>query len=228
MNTPLISFDNVTYCFGRHKVLDDVSLSVPRGGIYGFLGPNGAGKTTALRLMTGLLTPQTGHIRVFGGEPRWWRADIGALIEQPSLYHHLSGPENLDIYRLSYGCNPGRTAEVLDMVGLDKGLRIKVRHYSLGMKQRLAIAIALMNDPELLILDEPVNGLDPLGIIDIRMLLVRLNRDQGKTILISSHFLSEIEKTATDIGIIARGRLRYQGPPPENLETRFVQLIQQP
>lgn len=188
---------------------------MPAGSIYGFLGPNGAGKTTTLRLLLGLLKKQDGDITLFGKHLQANRLDIlrriGSLIEQPSLYLHLTGKENLEVFRLTYQCHKNRINEVLQLVGLMQAANKKAKNYSLGMKQRLAIAIALLHDPEVLILDEPTNGLDPSGIIETRELIKQLNREFGKTILVSSHLLAEVEKMATHVGIINKGKLLFQG-----------------
>lgn len=203
------------YYSRQQKTLDDINLEVEKGSIYGFLGPNGAGKTTTLRLLLGLLKNQQGTIALFGQDFIRHRIPllkrIGSLIEQPSLYGHLTARENLEVYRRLYGAEPGRTREVLALVGLEDTGRKKARQFSLGMKQRLAVAIALLPRPELLILDEPTNGLDPNGIIETRELIKQLNREQGVTILVSSHILAEVERMATHVGIINKGRLLFQG-----------------
>lgn len=197
------------------RTLENVQLSVPKGSIYGFLGPNGAGKTTTLRLLLGLLRNQQGKIELFGQNFNEHRIEIlrklGSLIEQPSLYGHLTAEENLEVYRVIYQCDRTRIKEVLRTVGLDQTGKKKARQFSLGMKQRLSIAIALLHKPELLVLDEPTNGLDPNGIIEIRELIKQLNRESGTTILVSSHILSEVEKMATHVGIIHKGKLLFQG-----------------
>lgn len=196
-------------------ILNGINMQVPKGSIYGFLGPNGAGKTTTLRLLLGLLNNQKGDIKIFGQNFNQHRIEIlkrlGSLIEQPSLYLHLTGAENLEIYRLVYGCSKQRVNEVLEIVGLTTALKKKAKQYSLGMKQRLAIAIALLHQPEFLILDEPTNGLDPNGIIETRELIKRLNKEFGTTVLVSSHILAEVEKMATHVGIIHKGNLLFQG-----------------
>lgn len=199
----------------QNKILHDLSISVPKGSIYGFLGPNGAGKTTTLRLVLGLLKRQNGSIKVFDKEMSSNRINnlknIGSLIEMPSLYGHLTAKENLEIYRKLYKLSKGRVQEVLEIVDLAKTGKKKTKGFSLGMKQRLSIAIALLHSPELLILDEPTNGLDPNGIIEMRNLLKKLNEENGTTILISSHLLPEIEKIATHVGIIHHGKMLFEG-----------------
>lgn len=199
----------------QNKILHDLSISVPKGSIYGFLGPNGAGKTTTLRLVLGLLKRQNGSIKVFEKEMSSNRINnlknIGSLIEMPSLYGHLTAKENLEIYRKLYKLSKERVLEVLEIVDLAKTGKKKVKGFSLGMKQRLSIAIALLHSPELLILDEPTNGLDPNGIIEMRNLLKKLNEENGTTIMISSHLLPEIEKIASHVGIIHHGKMLFEG-----------------
>lgn len=217
MSNHIIETRRLDFLFrSGQPILQQLSLQVPAGSIYGFLGPNGAGKTTTLRLILGLLKKQEGAITLFGKELAPHRLEIlrrlGSLIEQPSLYLHLTGRENLEIFRLTYQCSKKRIDEVLDIVRLKDAAHKKVKAYSLGMKQRLSIAIALLHDPELLILDEPTNGLDPSGIIETRELLKTLNREHGKTVLVSSHMLAEVEKMATHVGIINKGKLLFQGP----------------
>lgn len=217
MNLPVIETHQLGFAFGGgQKILQELNLQVPAMSIYGFLGPNGAGKTTTLRLLLGLLKKQQGSISLFGKEFQQNRMELlrrlGSLIEQPSLYLHLTGKENLEVFRLTYRCDKNRIDEVLRLVKLQYAAHKKVKAYSLGMKQRLAIAIALLHDPEVLILDEPTNGLDPNGIIETRELIKLLNREHGKTILVSSHLLSEVEKMATHVGIIHKGKLLFQGP----------------
>lgn len=206
----------LNYYFNKHqKTLDNINLVVEKGSIYGFLGPNGAGKTTTLRLLLGLLKKQEGSIEVFGKEFNDHRIDclqnIGSLIEQPSLYGHLTAKENLAIYRNIYGAPKERMGDVLQLVGLEATGKKKARQFSLGMKQRLSIAIALLHNPALLILDEPTNGLDPSGIIETRELIKKLNRENGVTIIVSSHILAEVERMATHVGIIHKGKLLFQG-----------------
>lgn len=207
---------NLTYKFSEQETaLNRVNLKVGAGSIYGFLGPNGAGKTTTLKLILGLLKKQQGEILVFGKSFEKNRVEIlkriGAMIEMPSIYGHLTAVENLKILQKVYDCPKTRIDEVLDLVGLAKTGNKKSSQFSLGMKQRLSIAIALLHSPQLLILDEPTNGLDPNGILEIRELLKNLNQNHSITILISSHLLSEIEKLVTHVGIINGGRLLFQG-----------------
>jgi ABC-2 type transport system ATP-binding protein len=205
----------LTHRFARDTVLHDVNLQVSTGTIYGFLGPNGAGKTTTLRLILGLLRRQAGTIHVFGQALQDHRIEIlrrvGSSIESPSLYGHLTARENLEVWRLVFKCPASRITDVLALVGLAGTGRKRADQFSLGMKQRLSIAVALLHEPSLLILDEPTNGLDPHGILEVRDLLTRLNRERGMTVLVSSHILSEIEKLVTHVGIIHRGALAFQG-----------------
>ncbi len=211
------------------RVLDDISLRVPVGSIYGFLGPNGAGKTTTLRLVLGLLRQQHGSIEIFGMSLRRDRMDIlrrvGSSIESPSIYAHLTARENLNLWQIVFRCPATRIDEVLQLVGLAHTGSKRAGQFSLGMKQRLSIAVALLHDPSLLILDEPTNGLDPHGILETRDLLIALNRDHGTTILVSSHLLSEIERLVTHVGIIRRGTMLFQGPFAELSEKRKTVTI---
>jgi ABC-type multidrug transport system ATPase subunit len=211
-----IETEQLNYQFSaEQQILKDINLQVPEGSIYGFLGPNGAGKTTTLRLLLGLLRMQQGKISIFGKQLNQNRfsilKELGSLIESPSLYAHLSAYDNLEILRKVYQCPKGRIQHVLNLVGLKNTGSKKAGRFSLGMKQRLSIAIALLHQPRLLILDEPTNGLDPNGIIEMRELLKQLKKEESLTILISSHLLSEIEKLVTDVGIIHKGRLLFQG-----------------
>ncbi len=211
----VISTDNLTFTFGEQKVVKDLSLRVPEKSIYGFLGPNGAGKTTTIKLLLNLLKTQQGSIHVFGKDLQTNRIEIlsriGSLIEQPAIYAHLSGKENLLNRALLLQIPAKRVDEMLALVYLTDAANKAAGQYSLGMKQRLGIALALLSDPELLILDEPTNGLDPNGIIEIRQLLIRLVNEYGKTVFISSHLLGEIERMATHVGIINYGEMLFQG-----------------
>lgn len=211
----IIETRNLSYRFGNQLVLDQVSINVKEGSIYGFLGPNGAGKTTTIKVLLNLL--QTGEEKVFlfGKDLKNNRIEIlsgiGSLIEQPAIYSHLSGKENLLNRAMLLQVHAERVQEMLDLVNLTEHADKKAGKYSLGMKQRLGIALALLHDPKLLILDEPTNGLDPNGIIEIRQLIRKLVEERGKTVFISSHLLSEVEKMVTHIGIINRGKLLFQG-----------------
>ncbi|MBS1951449.1 MAG: Efflux ABC transporter, ATP-binding protein [Cytophagales bacterium] len=214
------------YYSTSEKVLNQINLQVPRGSIYGYLGPNGAGKTTTLRLVLGLLRVQEGEVFIFDKPFNQHRLEllksIGSMIESPSLYGHLTAYENLDLLQRIYKCPKARIAEVLSLVGLANTGSKKASQFSLGMRQRLGIAIALLHNPSFLILDEPTNGLDPNGMIEVRELLKKLNREQRITILISSHLLSEIEKMVTHVGIVHKGSMLFQST-LEELKTRQLQ-----
>jgi ABC-2 type transport system ATP-binding protein len=214
---PIIQTSRLSYHYSPDvQTLFDINLRVERGSIYGFLGPNGSGKTTTLSLLLGLLNNQKGNIEIFGQPLHSNREAIlrktGSLIETPSLYGHLTARENLEVYRNTYGATKARVDEVLEIVGLTNSGKKVVKKFSLGMKQRLAIALALLPNPELLILDEPTNGLDPAGIIELRALVKELNKEHGMTILISSHLLTEVEKMVSHVGIIYKGKMLFQGP----------------
>ncbi len=215
MPEPIIAIHNLNFFFGRFQALKNINLEVYRNSIFGFLGPNGAGKTTMIKAILGLLKTPGHTVHVFGKElshhKRIILAGIGAMVESPSIYPALSGFENVEIIRILRGLPRNESERVLQTVRLSEDARRPVSQYSTGMKQRLALATALLDQPELLILDEPMNGLDPSGIIEIREFLRQLNRESGITIFLSSHILSEIEKLATHIGIIDRGILKFQG-----------------
>lgn len=210
-----IQTSDLTRHFREVKAVDHIALQVPQGSIFGFLGPNGAGKTTTIRLLLRLIRADKGTIRILDLEMPKNRQlilqKIGALVELPSLYPHLTGYENLDITRRILGRDRQQIANVLKIVGMEKEARRLVRAYSLGMRQRLGLALALLGDPELLILDEPMNGLDPAGIKEMRALIKHLAYDRGITIFLSSHLLSEVEQIATHVGIVANGTLIFQG-----------------
>jgi len=219
-NTSIIKTKGLSYHYSKDvQTLFDINLNVEKGSIYGFLGPNGSGKTTTLSLILGLLNKQKGDIEIFGQHLHSNRIDvlkkIGSIIETPSLYGHLSAKENMEVYRPIYGASKERVSEVLKIVGLEDTGKKTAKKFSLGMKQRLSIALALLPTPELLILDEPSNGLDPSGIIELRQLIKTLNKDHGMTILISSHLLSEVEKMVSHVGIIYKGKMLFQGSLPE-------------
>ncbi|WP_426295189.1 ABC transporter ATP-binding protein [Dyadobacter endophyticus] len=216
MSAYIIQTDRLAYAYGERQVLQNISLQVPAGSIFGFLGPNGSGKTTTIRLLLGLIQTGKQRITLFGQDINGNRLSIlrrvGALIEIPTLYPHLTGQQNLEIARLARNADRDQVGKVLRMVGLTDDASLKVNGYSLGMRQRLGIALALLGDPDLLILDEPTNGLDPAGIREIRSLLIELSQEHGKTIFVSSHLLSEMEKMVTDVAIIHNGHLLFQGP----------------
>jgi ABC-type multidrug transport system ATPase subunit len=202
---------NLSKRYGARLAVDKLSLDVRRGEIFGFLGPNGAGKTTTIRMLLGLIAPTEGNVEILGGDVFEHRAEIlprvGALIETPALYPYLSGRDNLRAVGSVLGGAPAeRINAVLELVGLTARQKDRVRTYSLGMKQRLGVAIALLNDPDVLVLDEPANGLDPAGIVEMRDLLRRLS-SEGKTVFISSHVLSEVRQICTRVAILNLGRL---------------------
>jgi len=211
----VIQTDQLSFYFGDEQVVKSVSLQVPQGSIYGFLGPNGAGKTTTIKLLLNLLHAHNGTVHIFDQDIQSHRIEIlsqtGSLIEQPAIYGHLTGKENLCNRALLLKIHVKRVDEMLELVRLKQAANKKAGQYSLGMKQRLGIALALLSDPKLIILDEPTNGLDPNGIIEIRQLLIRLVKEQGKTVFVSSHLLGEIERMATHVGIINHGELVFQG-----------------
>jgi ABC-type multidrug transport system ATPase subunit len=215
MSELAIETKGLNYHFGNQKVVDNLSLQVPKGSIYGFLGPNGAGKTTTIKILLNLLKSPAESVFIFGREINQNRIAslkrMGSLVEQPAIYGHLSGKENLYNRCILLGIKRSRAIELLALVGLSDAANKKAEKYSLGMKQRLGIALALLSDPELLLLDEPTNGLDPNGIIEVRNLMIELTSKHQKTILVSSHLLSEIERTATHVGIINKGKLLFQG-----------------
>lgn len=216
MTEYIIETQSLSFQYAKNrKVLDDISLHIPKGSIYGFLGPNGAGKSTTMRLLTGILPEQGNSISIFGKPlqnqlPEVFEK-IGSLVESPALYLHLSGYDNLKYIAKLRNIDENKIPAILELVDLSRDGKRKARQYSLGMKQRLAIAMALLSEPELLLLDEPVNGLDPNGIRDMRRLLVKINKEKGVTIFVSSHLLAEIEKMCTHVGIISRGKLQFEG-----------------
>ena len=212
---PVLLTDNLTKRYGNTAAVDRIRLRIEEGEVYGFLGPNGAGKTTTLKMLVGLIQPTEGTFTVFGRtfaqHRRWILSQTGALIESPSYYGHLTGRENLRIIQRLRGLPERNVSEALRVVRLEKHQHKRVDQYSLGMKQRLGLAMALIAFPKLLILDEPTNGLDPAGIEEIRELIRSLPRQYGMTVLVSSHLLSEVEQIATSVGIIRDGRLVFQG-----------------
>lgn len=223
----ILKTDNLCKYFKKQKAVDNVSITVRENSIYGLLGPNGAGKSTTLKMITGMLRPTNGKV-LFNGHD-WTRKDleqIGALIETPPLYDNLSAVENLEVRAKLLGVPKARIDEVLEIVDLQNTGRKKAGQFSMGMKQRLGIAIALLNNPKLLILDEPTNGLDPIGIQELRS-LIRSFPSQGITVILSSHILSEVQLIADDIGIISNGILGYEGQmnKDEDLENLFIEVV---
>ena len=223
----ILETKELTKKFGRQKAVANLSLQIEKNSVYGLLGPNGAGKSTTLKMITGMLHKTSGEI-LFEDKP-WSRADlekIGALIEMPPLYDNLTAWENLKVRTLLLGLPDSRIKEVLEIVDLKNTGKKKSGQFSIGMKQRLGIAIALLNHPRLLILDEPTNGLDPLGIQELRD-LIKSFPEQGITVILSSHILAEVEQIADHIGIINNGRLEYQNAinHQENLEELFMNVV---
>ncbi len=220
--------------FGKLKAVDDLTISIPAGTIAGFVGPNGAGKTTTIRLLLGLVRPSAGSATVLGkpiSQPQTYLPRVGALIEAPVFYPSLSGRTNLEVLAHLGGYPRSRARQLLELVDLSDRARDPVRTYSQGMKQRLGVAMALLPDPDLLILDEPANGLDPLGIIQMRDLLRHL-REQGKTIFLSSHLLGELEQIVDWLVILNQGKALFNDParalsekPGASLEERFLALL---
>ncbi|NTW28154.1 MAG: ABC transporter ATP-binding protein [Coriobacteriia bacterium] len=216
MQNYVVETSGLTKRYKDKNVVDRIDLRVEQGQIYGFLGLNGAGKTTTIRMLMGLIRPSAGQARLFGRPIPADRLQVmrrvGALVESPSYYAHLSGWDNLKIVAILLDAPERRIAEVLDIVRLTGDAKRKVGDYSLGMKQRLGIAAALVGSPDLLVLDEPTNGLDPAGIHEVRDLIRRMPREHGITVVVSSHLLAEVDQMATAVGVIHAGRLIFQGP----------------
>ncbi|MEO8772093.1 MAG: ABC transporter ATP-binding protein [Ferruginibacter sp.] len=229
----IVEVNNLSKQFDELKAVNDLSFSVNEGDIYGFLGQNGAGKSTTIRMMLTLIKPSSGEIKIFGKDLNTHRHDIlkktGAIIERPDLYKYLSAYDNLAIFAKMSGIKVTRKLimDQLDMVGLADRSSSKAKTFSQGMKQRLGIAVALVHDPALLILDEPTNGLDPQGIADMRNLIIRLSHEMGKTVIVSSHLLSEIELIANRMIIIHRGKKIAEGVVSEMLDpTNTILLLE--
>jgi ABC-2 type transport system ATP-binding protein len=227
----VIELENVRKSYGgvrggRTIAVDDLSLRVPRGGVHGFLGPNGSGKTTSIRILLGLVAPDSGAVRVLGADlPRALPSvvgAVGALVESPQLFPSFSGRRNLQVLATLAGVPASRVDEMLEVVGLTERADDRVKGYSLGMRQRLAIAAAMLKRPELLILDEPTNGLDPAGMVEVRELVRALGSDGHTTVFLSSHLLAEVEAVCDAVTILRRGRLVVSGPVGEVLLTSGV------
>ncbi|NFI07536.1 ABC transporter ATP-binding protein [Clostridium botulinum] len=215
MSEYILKTTNLSKKYKKDFVVNNLNISIKRGEIYGFIGENGAGKTTFIRMITGLVAPTNGEIKLFskekGDELGSVRKRIGALIERPAFYPYMTAYENLEAFRIEKGI-PGKECidKILKSVGLYEDKNKKLKNFSLGMKQKLALAIALLGDPEFLILDEPINGLDPMGIKEVRELLKKLNKEKNITMLISSHILGELYQLANCYGIIHKGKLMEQ------------------
>jgi ABC-2 type transport system ATP-binding protein len=215
-SSPAIETVNLTRRFGALVAVNRLGLRVPRGCIYGFLGPNGAGKTTTIRMLLGLIRPNEGEAHLLGesfagSARRGLLRRVGALVEMPSLYPHLTGYQNLQVTQELVGLPRANIDRVLGIVRLRSDAHRRVKEYSLGMRQRLGVALALLGEPQLLILDEPTNGLDPAGIREMRDLIRGLPTEHGVTVFLSSHLLGEVEQIATHVGIVGRGRMLFQG-----------------
>jgi ABC-2 type transport system ATP-binding protein len=214
---PTISLEGLSKRYGGHVAVDDLTIEVPAGVVAGFVGPNGAGKTTTMAMLLGLVTPSAGSGTVLGhplSDPASYLHRVGALIEGPAFYPGLSGAQNLAVVAAAGGHDPARISELLALVGLAARGDDRFRRYSMGMKQRLGIAAALLGDPDLLILDEPINGLDPAGVAEIRALVGRL-ADGRRTVFVSSHVLSELEQVCDWLIVVDHGALVFQGPASE-------------
>lgn len=209
---PVLSISGLTKHFGRIKAVNNLNLEVQRGQVFGMLGPNGSGKTTTLGMLMGVVNPTSGSFLWFGQTPtHQTRKKIGAVLEHPIFYPYLTGEKNLELNAMIKQCPPDNIANVLELVELTSRKGDKYKTYSLGMKQRLAIASALLNDPTVLILDEPTNGLDPMGIAEIRELIIKIAAN-GKTIILASHLLDEVQKVCTHFCVLKRGNLVHTGP----------------
>jgi len=216
--------------FGKRRAVEALDLAIPTGAVFGFLGPNGAGKTTTIRMLLGLIRPTSGGGKILGHDIQRERAAIiprvGAIVESPAFYPYLSGRDNLVVLaRTSGQLDPQRITEMLDLVDLQSRAGDKVKTYSLGMKQRLAIAGALLNRPDIIFLDEPTNGLDPAGTVEVRQLIQRLG-ETGHTIFLSSHLLHEVEQVCSDVAIINQGRMVVQGRVAELTRQQTALLIE--
>ena len=204
----VLKTNKLTKVYGRRKVVDGVSMTINKGDIYGFIGKNGAGKTTFMRIVLSLTSISSGEVELFGGKRIEEVGNkIGSLIEAPGLYKNATAYENLKRFSILYGADESKINDILKFVNLDKTGKKKAKDFSLGMRQRLGIAIALLGDPDFLVLDEPINGLDPAGIKEIRDVILKLNKELGITFLISSHLLDELAKVVTKYGIINNGVL---------------------
>lgn len=224
----VLTTENVTKVYGKNKVVNRVNMHMKKGSIYGFIGKNGAGKTTFMRMVAGLAAPTEGEIELFGSRDlERERMRVGCLIENPGAFVNMTAKENLEVIRRQFGIAEPAVDSMLEFVGLLEAGKKKVKNFSMGMKQRLGIAVALLRNPDFLILDEPINGLDPEGIIEIRELLLKLNKEKKISILISSHILGELSKIASDYGIIRDGVLvdEFEAKELENRCRRCQKII---
>ncbi|NLD16475.1 MAG: lantibiotic protection ABC transporter ATP-binding protein [Tissierellia bacterium] len=227
MSDYILEVKGLTKKFKNQIAVNNVSISIREGSVYGLLGPNGAGKSTILKMITGIMKPSSGEILF--EDHLWTRKDlkdIGALIEEPAIYPNLTAKENLEVASTLYGLPKKRVEEVLDIIGLGHVGKKKVRNFSMGMKQRLGLGMAIINNPKLLILDEPTNGLDPIGIEELRE-LIRSFPAMGITVILSSHILSEVAQVADKVGIISNGIIGYDGEisKEDDLENLFKEII---
>lgn len=227
MSDYILEVKGLTKKFRSQVAVNNVSISIRKNSVYGLLGPNGAGKSTILKMITGIMKPSSGEILF--EDHLWTRKDlkdIGALIEEPAIYPNLTAKENLEVASTLYGLPKKRVEEVLDIIGLRQGGKKKVRNFSMGMKQRLGLGMAIINNPKLLILDEPTNGLDPIGIEELRE-LIRSFPAMGITVILSSHILSEVAQVADKVGIISNGIIGYDGEisKEDDLENLFKEII---
>jgi len=222
----ILEINGLTKKFGKLTAVNQLSLTIEKGAVFGMLGPNGSGKTTTLAMLLGVTKPTAGSFSWFGkGESHEMRKNIGAILEQPVFYPYMTGEQNLDLVCQIKGAAKSRIAEVLEVVGLSGRGKDKFKGYSLGMKQRLAIAAALINDPEVLVLDEPTNGLDPQGIFDIRQ-LIRQIADTGKSIILASHLLDEVQKVCSEFCVLQTGNLIYKGSVEEDFaDSTTIELV---
>jgi ABC-2 type transport system ATP-binding protein len=225
----IVTAHQLSFSYRNTTVIKKIDLTIREGSIFGFVGPNGAGKSTTIKLLLGLLKPQSGSITIFGKEITGSRVEIlrqiGSMVETPSLYPHLTGGENIEVIRRIMDIPRSAIDHVLSLSGILDAKDKKVKEYSLGMKQRLGIALSLLHSPKLLILDEPINGLDPEGIREFRMLLQQLTAGEGITVLLSSHILSELEQVITSVGIISAGEMKFLGSLEELKKLQRGKLI---
>ncbi|MBC35292.1 MAG: ABC transporter ATP-binding protein [Bacteroidetes bacterium] len=222
MSTQVLSIDNLSKHYGKIRAVDELSLEIEQGNIYGILGPNGSGKTTILGVVLDVINPISGSYKWFGNKPTTAdRKRIGAILETPNFYPYLSAVKNLEIIADIKGVSYDEITEVLELVGLTKRKNSRFKTYSLGMKQRLAIAAALLGNPEVLILDEPTNGLDPQGIAEIRNLILEIAQ-KGLTIIMASHLLDEVQKICTHVAVLKQGRTIFTGEVAEVLQSSTI------